>query len=500
MATLEAARKQIAPVSFDDAPQLRVLTCGSVDDGKSTLLGRLLFDIHAVLEDQLQALDSESRRWGTQGAGRDYALLLDGLSAEREQGITIDVAYRYFSTRRRSFIMADTPGHEQYTRNMATGASQADLAIILIDARRGVLPQTRRHAFIAATLGVRHAVLAINKMDLAGFSEARFDEIVAQFASAAQALGLRSVVAVPLCARDGDNVATRSDRMGWYAGPTLLEHLETVDVAADAQDISGFRLPVQLVARPDAEFRGYAGTIAGGAVRPGDEIVALPSAKRARIARIVTADGDRPEAGEGDAVTLTLDREIDIARGDVLAAAASAPEPVAKLTATLLWMADESLLIGRDYALHLGPATASARIESIHHAVDVETYAPRPATWLALNELGSVTIALDRKLVAAPYRDVRALGAFILVDRVTRQTVALGVVDALPLAATAPTATSVRPTQILRPARWALPLAAGAAMAALAGLLTHDPATTATLGLANVLVFAVARRIENLLA
>ena len=487
MATLEAARAQILPAS--EAPQLRVLTCGSVDDGKSTLLGRLLFDTHAVLEDQLAALDAESRRWGTLGAGRDYALLLDGLSAEREQGITIDVAYRYFATDRRSFILIDTPGHEQYTRNMATGASQADLAIILIDARKGVLPQTRRHAFIAATLGIRHAVLAVNKMDLAGFAEARFREIADAFASAVAGLGFASVVPIPISARDGDNVAQRSPRMAWHRGPTLLEHLETID-ASPADAGAPFRLPVQLVQRPDADFRGYAGTIAAGVVRPGDRIVALPSGRGAAIARIVTADGDRTEASSGEAVTLTLDREIDIARGDVIAALDDAPVPTQHLAATLLWMADESLLTGRDYTLHLGPATANARIERIRHAVDVETYAPRPATWLALNELGAVEIRLDQPIVASPYAQARALGAFILVDRVRNQTVALGVVDSVPEKGVA----------AARPARRARLLASalgGGGIALLAGLLEHDLALAATLGIANVLIIAAIGRLTS---
>src|SRR5947209_3502177 len=315
---------------------LRFTTAGSVDDGKSTLIGRLLYDSKGVYEDQLRSVKKASVN---RSAGAiDFSLLTDGLRAEREQGITIDVAYRYFSTARRSFIIADTPGHEQYTRNMATGASNADLAIILIDASRGALPQTRRHAFIAATLGIRHAVLAINKMDLAGFSRERWETIAEEFRGIAAPLGFRSIVPIPICARDGDNVAAASPRMPWYTGPSLLEHLETVAVEAEAE-AGPFRMPVQLVLRPDADFRGYAGTIVGGTVRAGDPVLALPSMQAATVARIVTADGDRSAASAGQAVTLTLSAEIDVSRGDLLAAAADPVQPASRVRATLLWMA-----------------------------------------------------------------------------------------------------------------------------------------------------------------
>ena len=431
MATLKAARAHLtASNPVQDSAQLRVLTCGSVDDGKSTLLGRLLFDTHSIADDQLSALDRESKRWGTQGEAADYALLLDGLSAEREQGITIDVAYRYFSTKRRSFIVADTPGHEQYTRNMATGASQADLAIILVDARKGILAQTKRHAFIVATLGVRHAVLAVNKMDLADFSQARFDEIVSEFGKVAVTLGFRTVVPIPLVARDGDNLATRSTRMPWYDGPTLLEHIETVDVTPPAGP-EGFILPVQLVLRPDSDFRGYAGTVAQGSVQVGNTVVALPSGGKSTVARVIASGTDQGTARAGEAVTIALSNEIDVARGDILATVADAPRPTTRLEATLLWMDDDALSPTRDYALLLGPASAGARVSTVKHAIDVETYREREASTLWLNELGAVSIEVDRALMATPYRENRALGAFILVDRASNRTVALGVVDSI---------------------------------------------------------------------
>ena len=481
MATLEAARTEIPLAPNKDAPQLRVLTCGSVDDGKSTLLGRLLFDAQAVLDDQLSALDHDSRRWGTSGAARDYALLLDGLSAEREQGITIDVAYRYFSTQRRSFIVADTPGHEQYTSNMATGASQADLAIILIDARRGVLAQTRRHAYIAATLGIRHAVLAINKMDLVGFADDRYQAIVDAFRDVAAPLGFVSIVPVPLCARDGDNVVQRSTRMPWYDGPTLLDHLETVDTSA-ATATEAVLLPVQLVLRPDADFRGYAGTIAGGRLEVGDPVVVLPGGRFSTVARIIGADGERSSADSGEAVTLTLATEIDVIRGDVLAAAGDAPGATTHLDATLLWMADAALVPARDYLLQLGPATAGARI-AVRYSVDVERYARRKATTLGMNEIGAVEITLDRALLALPYGRSRALGAFILVDRTTNQTVALGVVDRA-------AAVTRRPWPRVHRSI-ARALLGGGVMAVLAGALSRDLVLASGLGLADMLLYPV---------
>ena len=490
MATLEAAR---AHLPAPDAAQLRVLTCGSVDDGKSTLLGRLLFDTQSVADDQLEALERESRRWGTQGERPDYALLLDGLSAEREQGITIDVAYRYFSSKRRSFIVADTPGHEQYTRNMATGASQADLAIILVDARKGVLAQTRRHAFIVATLGVRHAVLAINKMDLADFSQARFDEIVAEFADAAALLDFASIVPIPLVARDGDNLVRRSERMNWFDGPTLLDHLETVDVAPPAGD-AGLVLPVQLVLRPDADFRGYAGTVAQGSVRVGDAVVALPSGRSSTVARVIAGGTDRSVAHAGEAVTLALATEIDVARGDVLATADDTLAPATRLEATLLWMADDALSLARDYALLLGPAQAGARIEAVRHAIDMATYRERAADTLALNEIGVVGIVLDRPVMAAPYRRNRAMGAFILVDRATNQTMALGVVERVgPDRAGAERVEQERAPVGFGSVKRAV--LAGVALGALTAGLSGDLALAAGIGVANMVVSALLDRV-----
>jgi sulfate adenylyltransferase large subunit len=408
---------------------LRFFTCGSVDDGKSTLIGRILYDTGAVFEDQLEALDKDSKKFGTTGGNLDFALLLDGLSAEREQGITIDVAYRYFASAKRAFIVADTPGHEQYTRNMATGASTADLAIILIDARKGILPQTRRHSFIVSMLGVRNIVLAVNKMDLVDFSEARFNEIVAEYRAATATLGFTQIVAFPLSAREGDNITTVSARTPWYQGPSLLTHLETVepDTSAAAQDT--FTLPVQWVNRPNLDFRGFAGTISSGTARVGTEIIALPGARRSRIASILTADGERDTAQTGEAVTITLADEIDVSRGDVIASVPHRLQPRHSLTARLLWMVDEPLAAGRDYVLRLSTATANARVTTLHNVVDVETYGTSPADALAMNQIGLVTLALDKAVVVTNYREDRELGAFILVDRITNMTVALGTVD-----------------------------------------------------------------------
>jgi bifunctional enzyme CysN/CysC len=462
--------------SVVDTPQLRVLTCGSVDDGKSTLLGRLLFDSQAVLDDQLTALDQESRRWGTQGENRDFALLLDGLGAEREQGITIDVAYRYFSTKRRSFIVADTPGHEQYTRNMATGASTAELAIILIDARHGVLAQTRRHAFIVAALGIRHAVLAINKMDLVGFSQAVWQRIADEFAAAARPLGFQSIVPIPICARDGDNVVTRSARMPWFDGQPLLEYLETVDVSRPETE-QGFAMPVQLVLRPDSEFRGYAGTIASGAVRVGQHVVALPSGQRADVDRIVTADGDLAVAESGQAVTITLSHAIDVARGDVLAAADNVPAASASVEAELLWMTSEPLVAGREFTVRLGTASANGRVVSIRHAIDIQTYALRKPASLKLNEIGLVELAFDKPLVTRPYAEDRTLGGMILVDRLTHQTVGMATVQAV----------SDRPKWRLS-RRVTMCVVDGVVIGAITGALSSNIALAALVGVAQMLL------------
>ncbi|HYZ64964.1 MAG TPA: GTP-binding protein [Acetobacteraceae bacterium] len=429
-ALTQAVREPLPGTAAGEAPLLRVLTCGSVDDGKSTLLGRLLYDSNAIFDDQLSALDQESRRWGTQGETRDFALLLDELSAEREQGITIDVAYRYFSTPRRSFIIADAPGHDQYTRNMATGASNADLAIILVDARKGVRPQTRRHAFIAATLGIRHAVLAINKMDLVDFSQAVWQRISDEFRAASGSLGFASIVSIPIVARDGDNIVRPSERMPWFAGETLLAHLETVSVEPPEAGGAG-RLPVQLVLRPDSEFRGYAGTVAGGTLRTGQEVVVLPGGQHTSICRIVTADSDRAQAGPGEAVTITLANEIDVSRGDVLAAADQAPTVTTQLSARLLWMEKDPLAAGQEFVVQLGTATANAKVTRIRHAIDIETYEPEPAAWLGMNGIGLVDLAFDKEIVAARYAEDRTLGALILVDRLTNRTAGMAVIDAI---------------------------------------------------------------------
>jgi len=404
---------------------LRVLACGSVDDGKSTLIGRLLFECGAVPDDVLAALERDSRRFGTVEGGLDYALLVDGLSAEREQGVTIDVAYRYFETPRRRFILADAPGHQQYTRNMATGASLADLAILLVDARKGLLAQTRRHAAIAALLGVRQIVLAVNKMDLVGFDQAVFDQIVAAFEAVRESLGRQSVRAIPVCARDGDNIVEPSARIAWYHGPTLLQVLEQADASGAAPGPA--RLPVQWVIRPDHSFRGYAGTLAGGVLQAGAKVVNALSRTEARVARIVTADGDLEQAVPGQAVTLVLDREIDASRGDVLAAA-PAPEQAEQITANVVWMDDTPLFRGRAYLLMLGTRAVVATVTEITSRVDIERLEDEPARELHLNEIGRVSIALSHPVACEPYASSRALGGFILVDRLTRNTVGAGMV------------------------------------------------------------------------
>ncbi len=407
---------------------LRFLTCGSVDDGKSTLIGRLLFDSKLVFEDQLAAVTRDSRKFGTVGEEVDLALLLDGLEAEREQGITIDVAYRFFTTDRRKFIVADTPGHEQYTRNMATGASTSDLAVILVDARAGLVTQTRRHAFLVAALGIRHVVLAVNKIDLVDFSEARFAEIARAFADFTKDFGFETVAAIPLSARFGDNVSGRSARLPWYDGPTLLEHLETVDVTTSTAE-KPFRLGVQWVNRPNLDFRGFSGTIASGRVRPGDEVVVAKSGKTARVARIVTYDGDLDEAEAGEAVTLTLDAEIDVSRGDVLADPKARPTVADQFAARLVWMAEEPLLPGRSYLFKCGSKTVGGAVSSIRHKIDVNSFAKLAADTLALNEVARVEIALTEAIAFDPYADNRETGAFVVIDRLTNATVAAGMIE-----------------------------------------------------------------------
>ncbi|MGS0998135.1 sulfate adenylyltransferase subunit CysN [Rhodanobacter sp. UC4451_H18] len=408
---------------------LRFITCGSVDDGKSTLLGRLLYDAGMLPDDQLAALARESRRLHADAdeGVLDFALLTDGLDAEREQGITIDVAYRYFHTARRSFIVADCPGHEQYTRNMATGASNAELAVVLVDARKGVLTQTRRHTYICGLLGIRHVLLAVNKMDLVDYRQDVHEAIAAEYRELARSLGIEHVHCLPVSALNGDNVGSRSPRMPWYDGGSLLERLETAEVARFRA--ADFRMPVQWVNRPDQSFRGYAGTICGGSVARGDEIVVQPGVQRARIERIVTFDGDLEYADEGQAVTLCLDRELDASRGDVIADALR-PAPVAdQFTCHLLWMGDGNLLPNRTYRLKIGTRTVNARIMSIKHKVDVNSQAQLAARHLELNEVGYCTVGLDDAIAFEPYATNRDLGGFILIDRQSNATVACGMLD-----------------------------------------------------------------------
>ncbi|UOV04490.1 sulfate adenylyltransferase subunit CysN [Pseudoxanthomonas sp. F37] len=409
-------------------PLLRFITCGSVDDGKSTLIGRLLYDSKRLFDDQLAALEQDSRRHGTQGERIDYALLLDGLAAEREQGITIDVAYRYFDTDKRKFIVADCPGHEQYTRNMATGASTADLAVVLVDARKGLLTQTHRHSYIVSLLGIRHVVLAVNKMDLVDFDEAVFARIAADYRALARRLGIAEVACIPLSALEGDNLSSRSARTPWYRGPALLEHLEQVQV--DAQEGGGsLRLPVQWVNRPHQNFRGYAGTLAAGQVKPGDEVIVLPSARRSRVSRVLDADGEVAIATAGQAVTLTLVDEIDISRGDVIAAAGDPPEVADQFAAHLLWMSDAPLLPGRPYWLKIGARTVSATVTEIKHRIDVNTQEHLAAKRLELNEVGYCNLSLDEPIPFEAYARNRTLGGFILIDRYDNGTAAAGTLD-----------------------------------------------------------------------
>ena len=406
---------------------LRFITCGSVDDGKSTLIGRLLYDSKMIFEDQLAALESDSKRVGTQGGEIDFALLVDGLAAEREQGITIDVAYRFFSTDRRKFIVADTPGHEQYTRNMVTGGSTADLAVILIDARKGVLTQTRRHSYLVSLLGIRHVVLAMNKMDLIGFDQARFDAIVADYRAFAAQIGVDDFLAVPISGLKGDNIAARSEATPWYRGPTLMEHLETVPVD-DQLSKGAFRLPVQWVSRPNLDFRGFAGLIASGKVRPGDKVRVSPSGQTSTIDRIVTKDGDLEVAVAGQSITVTLKDEIDCSRGDVLSAADSPPEVADQFETTIVWMAEEPLLPGRQYWLKIGTKLVSAQIAEPKYKVNVNTLEQLAAKQLELNEIGVCNISLDRPIAFDPYAENRDTGGFILIDRLTNATAGAGMI------------------------------------------------------------------------
>ncbi|MGA3003751.1 MAG: adenylyl-sulfate kinase [Acetobacteraceae bacterium] len=405
---------------------LRVLTCGSVDDGKSTLIGRLLFECGSIPDDVMLALERDSIRFGTVEGGVDYALLVDGLEAEREQGVTIDVAYRFFETPRRRFILADTPGHQQYTRNMATGASTADLAILLVDARNGLLDQTRRHAAIASLLGIRAVVLAINKMDLVGFDKTVFDGIVAGFDQLRSRLGDLSVTAIPICARDGDNVTGSSARMPWYTGTTLLAALENAEPASRTNG-NKFRFPVQYVSRPDQSFRGYAGTVSSGTIRVGDKLNNVASRTKAKVARIVTMDGDLETAASGRPVTLVLDREIDVSRGDVLAADPS-PTVADQINAWVVWMDETPLFRGRAYQFMLGTKMVTGTITDITNRLDIDTLREVGVRELHLNEIGRVAISLSHPVVCEPYSQSRELGGFILVDRLTMGTVGAGMI------------------------------------------------------------------------
>ena len=407
---------------------LRFLTCGSVDDGKSTLIGRLLYDTKLIFEDQLAGIEKDSKKFGTTGDDIDLALLVDGLQAEREQGITIDVAYRFFTTDKRKFIVADTPGHEQYTRNMATGASNSDLAVILIDARKGILTQTRRHSFIVSLLGIKHVVLAINKIDLMDYSEGVFEQILADYQAFAAEFGFKTLQAIPMSARYGDNVLSRSDNMPWYKGPTLVEHLETVDVSDDRSG-KPFRLQVQWVNRPNLDFRGFSGTIASGTVRPGDPVIVAGSGKASTVKSIVTYDGELPVAGPQQAVTLTLSDEIDISRGDVICPPDARPQVADQFQARLIWMSEQELIPGRQLLIKTGARTLAASVTEIKHKTDVNTFAPLAAKTLHLNEVAVVNIATAEPIAFDAYNDNHAMGAFIVIDRVSNLTLGAGMIE-----------------------------------------------------------------------
>lgn len=407
---------------------LRFITCGSVDDGKSTLIGRLLYDSKLIYEDQLASIEKDSKKSGTQGDKMDLALLVDGLAAEREQGITIDVAYRFFSTDKRKFIVADTPGHVQYTRNMATGASTANVAILLIDARYGVQEQTRRHASIASLLGIRHVVVAINKMDLNDFDQAIYNQIEVDFRKFAKDLDFKEIVCVPISALDGDNVIQRSERSNWYQGPTLLSYLEDVDVEERSLD-SPFRLPVQWVNRPNLDFRGFSGTIASGVINQGDEIIVTPSGKRSRIKEIVTFDGNRKTAREDMAVTLTLEDEIDISRGDMICGTDSPAEQADQFQANIIWMDESKLYPGRQYLLKTTNSNTPARVTTLKHRIDINDFSEVAAKTLELNEIGVVNISLSKPIAFDSYKSNRHTGAFILIDRQTNATVGAGMLN-----------------------------------------------------------------------
>ncbi|MFO6428509.1 sulfate adenylyltransferase subunit CysN [Erythrobacter sp. W302b] len=408
---------------------LRFITCGSVDDGKSTLIGRLLYDSKMIFEDQLAALESDSIKHGTQGGDIDFALLVDGLAAEREQGITIDVAYRFFTTAKRKFIVADTPGHEQYTRNMVTGASTADLAVILIDARKGVLQQTRRHSYLVHLLGIRHVVLAVNKMDLVGYDQAVFDRIVADYRAFATSIGIADFTAIPISGFKGDNITAASANTPWYGGPSLIHYLETVEVDAAAAQAQPFRMPVQWVNRPNLDFRGFAGQIASGTIRPGDAVRIVPSGKTSTIKTITTFDGDLEEAVAGQSVTLTLADEVDCSRGDLIAAAGDPPQASDQFCATFVWMDEEALKPGRGYWLKLGTQMVTATVQPPKYEIDVNSLEHLAAKTLTLNAIGVAEFATDRPIAFEPYSANRQLGGFILIDKFTNATVAAGMIE-----------------------------------------------------------------------
>ncbi|WP_030538802.1 sulfate adenylyltransferase subunit CysN [Sphingobium sp. DC-2] len=408
---------------------LRFITCGSVDDGKSTLIGRLLYDSKMIFEDQLAALEADSKRVGTQGQDIDFALLVDGLAAEREQGITIDVAYRFFATEKRKFIVADTPGHEQYTRNMVTGASTADLAVILIDARKGVLTQTRRHSYLAHLIGIRNIVLAVNKMDLVDYDQAVFDAIVKDYTAFASSIGIETFTAMPISGFKGDNITGPSANTPWYKGPALIEHLETVEVNSAADAEKPFRMPVQWVNRPNLDFRGFSGLIATGVVKPGDAVRVLPSGKTSTVTRIVTMDGDLDQAVAGQSVTLCFADEIDCSRGDVIALADNPPQAADQFEATIVWMSDEEMLPGRPYWLKIGTQTVTATVQQPKYQVNVNTMEHLAAKTLDLNAIGLANLSTDKQIVFEPYKENRTLGGFILIDKISNATVAAGMLN-----------------------------------------------------------------------
>ena len=408
---------------------LRFITCGSVDDGKSTLIGRLLYDSKMIFEDQLAQLESDSKRMGTQGQEIDFALLVDGLAAEREQGITIDVAYRFFATEKRKFIVADTPGHEQYTRNMVTGASTAELAVILIDARKGILTQTRRHSYLTKLLGIKNIVLAVNKMDLVGYDQATFDQIVADYTAFANSIGVTDFTAIPISGFKGDNITALSDNTKWYTGPTLMQHLENVELDQASDQSGAFRMPVQWVNRPNLDFRGFSGKIAAGSIRPNDEVRILPSGKTSHVDRIVTYDGDLEMGVAGQSITLTLKDEVDCSRGQIIVAAKDPLEVADQFEATVIWMDEADLIPGRSYYLKIGAQTVSATVAQPKYQINVNTLEHTAVKTLDLNAIGVATITTDRAIPFAAYADNRELGGFILVDKITNATVGAGLIN-----------------------------------------------------------------------